>query len=87
MKINLKRAYEPPKPGNGFRVLVDRLWPRGVSKTSARIYSRELDRNRKAVEQLVDRAHTAMLVYGPKDKEHNNAVALKDYLKSAGKRR
>ena len=28
----LKRAYEPPSRGDGRRVLVDRLWPRGVSK-------------------------------------------------------
>lgn len=32
MTIRLKRAYEEPAPDDGFRVLVDRLWPRGVSK-------------------------------------------------------
>lgn len=37
MSIRLKRAYEPADPGDGTRVLVDRLWPRGVSKDSARI--------------------------------------------------
>jgi uncharacterized protein YeaO (DUF488 family) len=35
MDIRLKRAYEPPSPSDGYRVLVDRLWPRGVSKTEA----------------------------------------------------
>jgi uncharacterized protein YeaO (DUF488 family) len=30
--LRLKRAYEPPAHGDGRRVLVDRLWPRGVSK-------------------------------------------------------
>jgi uncharacterized protein YeaO (DUF488 family) len=30
--LRLKRAYEPNAPGDGRRVLVDRLWPRGVSK-------------------------------------------------------
>ncbi|MCB5187193.1 DUF488 domain-containing protein [Methylobacillus caricis] len=35
--ILLKRAYEPPAPIDGFRILVDRLWPRGVAKSSARI--------------------------------------------------
>ena len=35
--IRLKRAYEPPAPEDGTRVLVDRLWPRGVSKAAARI--------------------------------------------------
>lgn len=35
--IKLKRAYESPEKADGARILVDRLWPRGVSKTSARI--------------------------------------------------
>jgi len=35
--IKLKRAYQPAKKDDGFRVLVDRLWPRGVSKRTARI--------------------------------------------------
>lgn len=29
--ISLKRAYDPPEPSDGFRVYVDRLWPRGLS--------------------------------------------------------
>jgi uncharacterized protein YeaO (DUF488 family) len=29
--VRLKRAYEPPAPDDGERILVDRLWPRGVS--------------------------------------------------------
>ena len=33
--VKLKRAYEPPGAGDGVRVLVDRLWPRGVSKEHA----------------------------------------------------
>lgn len=39
MSIALKRAYEPPRRTDGTRVLVDRLWPRGISKASARIDS------------------------------------------------
>ncbi len=35
--IRLKRAYEPADPGDGVRILVDRLWPRGVSKNAAAI--------------------------------------------------
>jgi uncharacterized protein YeaO (DUF488 family) len=35
--IQLKRAYEPPAAGDGLRILVDRLWPRGVSKAEAAI--------------------------------------------------
>jgi uncharacterized protein YeaO (DUF488 family) len=35
--IRLKRAYQPPSPEDGVRVLVDRLWPRGVRKSDAGI--------------------------------------------------
>ena len=37
MKIKVKRAYEKAAKSDGFRVLADRLWPRGVSKVSAMI--------------------------------------------------
>lgn len=33
--LNIKRIYLPPAPEDGFRVLVDRLWPRGVSREKA----------------------------------------------------
>jgi uncharacterized protein YeaO (DUF488 family) len=114
MAIRLKRAYEPPAPDDGYRVLVDRLWPRGVSKKAARVdlwlkeiapsvalrkwfshdpakwskfrarYSRELEQKREAVEQLMEhvRRGTVTLVYGAKDEEHNDAVALKEFLRS-----
>ena len=36
-RIRLKRAYEPPADDDGLRVLVDRLWPRGVRKADAAI--------------------------------------------------
>ena len=36
-QIRLKRAYDPPASDDGFRVLVDRLWPRGLRKDAARI--------------------------------------------------
>ena len=35
--VRIKRAYEPPSPQDGTRILVDRLWPRGVKKADARI--------------------------------------------------
>ncbi|MFQ5666873.1 MAG: DUF488 domain-containing protein [Candidatus Binatia bacterium] len=114
MVIKLKRAYEPADSGDGFRVLVDRLWPRGVSKNSARIdlwlkeiapssdlrkwfghdpakwnkfrarYFRELQKSGEAVAQLVEhvRHGKVTLVYGANDQEHNNAVALKEFLES-----
>lgn len=37
MSIMLKRAYEPPAKTDGKRILVDRLWPRGLSKAKAKI--------------------------------------------------
>lgn len=110
--VGLKRAYDAPAPGDGMRILVDRLWPRGVSKASARIdlwlkeiapstelrkwfghdpakwpgfrgrYFRELDENREAVERLLALARRGKvtLVYGAKDRERNDAVALREYL-------
>ena len=35
--VQLKRAYDPPAPSDGTRILIDRLWPRGVSKANAAI--------------------------------------------------
>lgn len=35
MTFAIKRIYDPAGPDDGYRVLVDRLWPRGVSKTRA----------------------------------------------------
>jgi uncharacterized protein YeaO (DUF488 family) len=35
--VKAKRAYEPASRTDGFRVLVDRLWPRGITKQAARI--------------------------------------------------
>ena len=35
--IKIKRIYDPPAPGDGRRILVDRLWPRGLSKDEARL--------------------------------------------------
>lgn len=35
--IKIKRVYEEPGAGDGMRILVDRLWPRGISKERARI--------------------------------------------------
>jgi uncharacterized protein YeaO (DUF488 family) len=35
--VRLKRAYEPPARADGYRVLIDRIWPRGVSKVEAHL--------------------------------------------------
>lgn len=111
-RIKLKRAYEDPAPGDGTRLLVDRMWPRGRSKealhldgwirdvapsaqlrtwfshdpakwdTFKRRYFRELDHEPEAIARLREAftTKTVTLVYGAKDTEHNNAVALKEYL-------
>jgi uncharacterized protein YeaO (DUF488 family) len=44
VSVRLKRAYEPPAPTDGYRVLIDRLWPRGVARANARVdeWAREL---------------------------------------------
>lgn len=36
-KLEVKRIYEPSEPSDGYRVLVDRVWPRGLSKQNADI--------------------------------------------------
>ncbi len=44
MSIETKRVYEPAAADDGYRVLIDRLWPRGLSKARARVdeWAREL---------------------------------------------
>ena len=37
MSIQLKRAYDAPQASDGLRILVDRLWPRGLTKDKAKI--------------------------------------------------
>lgn len=36
-RVEIKRVYEPPEPSDGDRVLVDRIWPRGLTKERARV--------------------------------------------------
>lgn len=42
-EIRCKRVYEPPEPDDGMRVLVDRLWPRGISREKAALDAWERD--------------------------------------------
>jgi uncharacterized protein YeaO (DUF488 family) len=44
MDVRIKRAYEPAAAADGSRVLIDRIWPRGVSREQARLdeWAREL---------------------------------------------
>lgn len=43
MDVRVKRAYEPVSPGDGYRVLIDRLWPRGISRDRAHLDAWEKD--------------------------------------------
>lgn len=110
--IHLKRAYETAEPTDGTRFLVERLWPRGVKKTSLKLdgwikevapstelrkwfnhdpakwkefqhrYFDELKSNPEPWHKILEAAHhgTVTLVYSSHDSEHNNAVALRDFL-------
>ena len=110
--IKVKRIYEAADPKDGVRILVDRVWPRGMTKEAARIdvwlrdvapstplrkwfghdpalwnefrkrYFAELDQNIGLVEEILGNAakKSVTLLFGAKEQEHNNAVALKEYL-------
>jgi uncharacterized protein YeaO (DUF488 family) len=118
--LRVKRVYDTPDETDGRRILVDRLWPRGLSKEKAAVdvwlkdlspstelrkwfghdpakwdefrrrYFAELDANEAAIAELRKEIGKgkATLVFGAKDTEHSNAVALREYLKesSAGGR-
>lgn len=113
--IKIKRAYEAVADDDGYRVLVDRIWPRGISKEKAAInewlkevapsnelrkwfnhepekytefserYLRELtdDKHQAAfnhLKQITSENSSVTLIYGAKDKEHNQAIVLKERL-------
>lgn len=112
--ISIKRAYDPPTPQDGVRILVDRVWPRGLTKESLELHSwlkdvapstalrkwfahdpkkwaefqrkyfAELEANKEALEPIRDsvkKQNVVTLIYSARDSEHNNALALKEYLK------
>lgn len=112
MELRLKRIHDPPARGDGCRILVDRVWPRGVRKADAAVdrwlkeiapstelrkwfghdparwdeflrrYHEELDARPELVEELraCGRDGPVTLCYAARDREHNNAVALKEYM-------
>ena len=114
--IKTERIYNVPT-GSGFRILVDRLWPRGLRKDEVKIdlwlkdlapsnelrkwfghkpdkwnefrdkFFQELDQKRELVDQIIakSRESEVVLLYGAKDEEHNNAVALKEYIETEKK--
>jgi uncharacterized protein YeaO (DUF488 family) len=114
MSIAVKRVYEPAAKADGYRVLIDRLWPRGLKKDAVSLdqwakelapstalrqwfghdparwdgfrhrYASELDAVAEHWRPLAERGarHVVTLLYGARDEEHNNAVALKAYLEN-----
>lgn len=112
MTLYVKRVYDGAAEGDGKRILVDRLWPRGLSKKDARIdiwlkavapspdlrrwfshdpekwnefrrrYRHELEQNGTAVEELRREIgnSTATLLFGAREREHNQAIALKEFI-------
>jgi uncharacterized protein YeaO (DUF488 family) len=110
--IKTKRIYDDPAQGDGFRILVDRLWPRGISKDRAHLdlwlkevapsdalrkwfghdqarwdafkhrYFKELKDKKEAVESIALKASegSVTLLYGAKDEQCNNAVALREFI-------
>ena len=89
MGIAIKRIYEEPTASDGYRVLVDRLWPRGMTKERAAKFAEfrmryiaELDAN-AAVDNLrhICAEHPDVtLLYAAKDPHINHALVLRDYL-------
>ena len=93
MGIAIKRIYEEPAASDGYRVLVDRLWPRGMTKERAALdpakiaefrtrYIAELDAN-AAVDNLrrICAEHPDVtLLYAAKDPHVNHALVLRDCL-------
>jgi len=112
MPVSLKSVYLAPEQGDGLRILVDRLWPRGISRDRLKIdawlqelapsnelrqwfghdpekweefrrrYFIELTAQEAAVTELIEKIGDtrATLVFAARDHQHNNAVALRDYL-------
>ena len=62
MSFALKRVYEEAAPADGYRVLVDRLWPRGVSKEAARLDA--WLRDEAPSDELRRRFHEGELTWG-----------------------
>lgn len=109
--IRLSRVYDHDDPVPGRRILVERLWPRGVRREDLEIdgwakdaapsaglrawfghdparwtefrrrYFAELDHHPDAVAPLLTDEDLTLL-YSSRDREHNNAVALRDYLQA-----
>ncbi len=111
--IKIKRAYDKWNKDDGFRILIDGLWPRGISKDDGKIdlwlrqiaptpplrkwfgydakkfpefakrYKAELKERKVFLYRIKDmerEKNVVTLIYGSKDREHNNAVVVKKFL-------
>jgi uncharacterized protein YeaO (DUF488 family) len=65
MTFRIKRVCEPSSPQDGIRVLVDRLWPRGLKKTDA----------------YLGKGQLVTVLYGAHDPQINHAVVLMSALR------
>lgn len=79
MDIRTKRIYDDPEPGDGTRILVDRLWPRGVSKADAQLvaWMREIapsDELRQWYDHDPDRWEAFRAHYRAELDDHEEAV-------------
>ena len=95
-KIKIKRVYEDPSDTDGYRVLVDRLWPRGMKKEHlkfhddvpghwkefAEMYRKELETSDKTSEFLsrIRSCESVTLLYASKEPVYNHARILQAFL-------
>jgi uncharacterized protein YeaO (DUF488 family) len=92
--VRVKRIYDESDPGDGYRVLIDHLWPRGVSRERACLarfdefrarYRDELVDQRDHLLELARRARSrpVTIVYAARDQQHNNAVVVAELVRGA----
>lgn len=89
--ISLKRVYDPPLKEDGYRILVDRLWPRGLTKEKARVdlWLKEIapsDSLRKWFNHEVEKWPEFQKRYQDELKDHSDLTnQIKDLEKKEGK--
>jgi uncharacterized protein YeaO (DUF488 family) len=78
--VRIKRIYEPSAPEDGYRVLIDRMWPRGVSRERARLdeWARELapsDDLRRSFDHVPERFAKFRAGYRDELRDHSAQIA------------
>jgi uncharacterized protein YeaO (DUF488 family) len=79
MDVRSKRVYDPAEPGDGYRVLIDHVWPRGVSRERAKLdeWARELapsDELRKWFDHVPERFEEFRFRYRDELNDHREQV-------------